>query len=288
MENTIIFPNLHIKLNPIYKSINVFGISIAFYGIVIVTGMILSTLIILREAKRKNIKEDLIIDIIMYSIVAGLIGARFYYVIFSWDYYKDHLLSIFNIREGGIAIYGGIIAGFIVGSIVCKIKNLPYLKTVDICILGLPLGQSIGRWGNFFNREAFGNYTNNLFAMQLPLSNIRSMSDVTREMLLHKKVIGGETFISVHPTFLYESIGTFLIFLILMYLRRKTKFDGELLLTYMFLYGVLRFFVEGLRTDQLLLFKTNIPVSQVVAVVMVTMSICIYIYKKYIINLLNC
>ncbi len=280
MKNAIIFPNLHIYLNPVYKKIDVFGFSIAYYGIVIAVGMLFATFFILREAKRRRIKEDSILDVIIYSIVIGLIGARIYYVAFSWDLYKDNLLNIFDIRGGGIAIYGGIIAGFITGFIITKIKKLPFLKVSDICIIGLPLGQAIGRWGNFFNREAFGKYYDGLFSMQIPISNVRSMTDVTKEMLSNAKVISKETFISVHPTFLYESIGNFLIFLFLMYLRKRIKFNGQLLLTYMVLYGILRFFVESLRTDQLLLWGTNIPVSKMLAGIIVVSSIILFIMLK--------
>jgi phosphatidylglycerol:prolipoprotein diacylglycerol transferase len=269
MENTIIFPNLHITLNNVGKSISVFGFEIAFYGIIIAIGMILGSSIIMKNAKRQGYKEDDFLDIIIWTLVFGVIGARAYYVIFSWDLYKNDLLSILNLRQGGLAIYGGVLAGMLTAFIVCRVKKIPFLKAADICILGLPVGQAIGRWGNFFNREAFGDYTNNLFAMQIPLSRVRTMDDVTQTMLDHVQTIGQTTFISVHPTFLYESLWSVGVFIFLFIMSRHLKFNGEAILLYLITYGAGRFWIEGLRTDQLILFNTGIPVSQLLAACMV-------------------
>lgn len=278
MNDTIIFPNLHITLNSVGRNVQIFNLNIAFYGIVIALGMMLGSLVILREAKRREMNEDNILDVIIFSLVFGIIGARLYYVIFSWDLYRENLLSIFNIREGGLAIYGGVIAGIVTALVVCRVKRISFLEVADVCILGLPLGQAIGRWGNFFNREAFGRYTDNLFAMQIPLNQVRSMDDVTKEMINHAEVIKHTTFISVHPTFLYESMWCIVVFVILMLLRNRTKFDGEQLLRYLFLYAFGRFFIEGLRTDQLLLWGTHIPVSKALAGVIVVLSGATYIF----------
>ncbi|MCR4782600.1 MAG: prolipoprotein diacylglyceryl transferase [Lachnospiraceae bacterium] len=272
MNNTIIFPNLHITLNNVGRSIDLFNFKIAFYGIVIAVGMLLGSYVIIRESRRREMNEDNILDVIIFSLIFGVIGARAYYVIFSWSLYRDDLLSIFNIREGGLAIYGGVIAGVITAVIVCRIKSLNFLKVADICILGLPLGQAIGRWGNFFNREAFGGYSDGLFRMQIPLNQVRSMDDVTKEMLNNSTVIKDTTFISVHPTFLYESLWCIGVFIILILLRNKIRFDGEQLLRYLLLYGLGRFWIEGLRTDQLFLWGTKIPVSQALAGVIVVLS----------------
>ena len=269
MENTIIFPNLHITLNNVGKSISVFGFEIAFYGIIIAVGMILGSSIIMKNAKRQGYKEDDFLDIIIWTLVFGVIGARAYYVIFSWDLYKNDLLSIFNLRQGGLAIYGGVLAGMLTAFIVCRVKKIPFLKAADICILGLPVGQAIGRWGNFFNREAFGDYTNNLFAMQIPLSRVRTMDDVTQTMLDHVTTIGQTTFISVHPTFLYESLWSVGVFIFLLIMSHHLKFNGEAILLYLITYGAGRFWIEGLRTDQLILFNTGIPVSQLLAACMI-------------------
>jgi len=277
MNDTIIFPNLHLTLNSVGRNVRILNLNIAFYGIVIALGMLLGSFVIMREAKRREMNEDNILDVIIFSLIFGIIGARMYYVIFSWNLYREDLLSIFNIREGGLAIYGGVIAGIITALIVCKVKQISFLKVADVCILGLPLGQAIGRWGNFFNREAFGKYTDNLFAMQIPLNQVRSMDDVTQEMLKHTEVIKHTTFISVHPTFLYESMWCIVVFAVLMLLRNRTKFDGEQLLRYLFLYALGRFFIEGLRTDQLILWETHIPVSKALAALIVICSVLIYV-----------
>lgn len=269
MNETIRFPHLHITLNHVGQSINFFGFSIAYYGIVIAIGMILGVMMILHEAKRTGQSEDSYLDISIWTIIFAVIGARIYYVVFAWDLYKDNLLSIFNIRQGGLAIYGGVLAGILTAFIITRIKKMNFLLVADTCIIGLPIGQLLGRWGNFFNREAFGQYTDSLFAMQLPLSAVRQENAVTEEMLAHAKEIGGETWIQVHPTFLYESIWCLGVFLLLFFLRKHVKFHGQQFLTYLVSYGAGRFWIERLRTDQLLIAGTRIPVSMVVAAVMV-------------------
>ena len=178
--------------------------------------MLFGVAFILSEAKRVGFDEDAFLDICIFTIVFGVIGARAYYVIFSWDSYKDNLLSIFNIRQGGLAIYGGILAGILCVYIMSKKKKYAFLAVMDVAIFGVIIGQIFGRWGNFFNREAFGQYTDNLFAMQLPIDAIRSQADVTSEMLQHLEIIDGVTYISVHPTFLYESVWNLALFIFLL------------------------------------------------------------------------
>ena len=273
MNETIIFPNLHITLENVGKTFTVFGIDIAYYGLIIAIGMLLGVALILHEAKRCGKNEDDYLDLCIYTIIFAVIGARLYYVILSWDLYRDNLLNIFNIRQGGLAIYGGVIAGIITGYIVCRIKKMRFLETADMVVLGLLVGQILGRWGNFFNREAFGQYTDGLFAMQLPLNAIRSMDDVTTEMLNHVELIGGDRFISVTPTFLYESLWNLALLCILLLLRKRKQFDGQIFFLYLLGYGIGRFWIEGMRTDQLLLWNTNIPVSQALAALLVIASL---------------
>lgn len=273
MNQTIIFPNLHIELHHVGKSISVFGFEIAFYGIIIALGMLLAVTWILHEVKRTHQKEDDYLDLCIWTIIFSVIGARLYYVIFSWDLYRDDLLGIFRLREGGLAIYGGIIAGVIIGFVIAKKKKIPFLKMADTVIPGLLIGQIMGRWGNFFNREAFGGYSDGLFAMQLPMSEIRSMSDVTEEMLSHIVLVQGEPFISVHPTFLYESLWNLALFALLLWYRKRKKKDGEVFFLYLLGYGLGRFWIEGLRTDQLLLWNTQVAISQIVAVVLIVISV---------------
>lgn len=279
MTRSIDFPNLGIHLKNVGQSINVFGLEIAFYGIIIGLGVMAGILMAVREAKRTGQNPEIYYDLAIYAVVFSVIGARLYYVIFSWDQYKDNLLSIINIREGGLAIYGAVIAAVTTVGVYCKVKKLSFWKMVDTAVLGLILGQIIGRWGNFFNREAFGEYTDNLLAMRLPLDAVRS-SDVTELMREHIEMIDGVSFIQVHPTFLYESLWNLGVLTLLLWFRKYKKFEGEVFLMYLFGYGVGRFWVESLRTDQLLIPGTGIAVSQVLAAVLVVVSTGIIIWKR--------
>lgn len=271
MTTSISFPNLGIYLENVGKSIELFGLEIAFYGIIIGCGVMAGIVMAAMEAKRTGQNPDTYYDLALYAVVLSVIGARIYYVIFSWDQYKHDLLSIFNIRQGGLAIYGGVIAAVITVFVYGRVKKISFAKLADTAVLGLILGQIIGRWGNFFNREAFGEYTNNLFAMRLPLDAVRS-SDVTELMMEHVEMLEGTAYIQVHPTFLYESLWNLGVLLFLLWWRKHKKFEGEVFLLYLFGYGVGRFWIEGLRTDQLLIPGVGLPVSQVLAAVLVVVS----------------
>ena len=205
MSTAVNFPHLGIYLDHVGKSISVFGFEIAYYGIIMGTSILLGLYLAEREAKRTGQDPDTYTDLVIYAIIFSIICARIYYVIFSWDNYKDDLLSIFNLRQGGIAIYGAIIGAVSTVYVYSRVKKLSFLKMVDTACIGLVAGQILGRWGNFFNREAFGGYTDGLFAMQLPVSAVRT-HEITEEMWAHVQVIGGEQFIQMHPTFLYESM----------------------------------------------------------------------------------
>ncbi len=272
MTDTIIFPNLHITLDHVGKTFTVFGFEIAYYGLIIAIGMVLAVALILKEAKRCGFSEEDWLDVCIVVIIFAVIGARLYYVAFSWDLYKDDLWSILNIRQGGLAIYGGVIGGILAGLVMAKIKKINFLEGADIAVLGLLVGQILGRWGNFFNREAFGQYNDGLFAMLLPMDAIRSMDDVTSEMLANVQLIDGVRYISVTPTFLYESLWNLGLLLILFAIRKKKLFHGQQFFLYLFGYGVGRFWIESLRTDQLILWNTNIAVSQALAAVLVVFS----------------
>lgn len=195
---------------------------------------------------------------------AGILGARIYYVIFAWDYYKDDLLSIFNIRQGGLAIYGGIIGACIAVVIYSRKKKQNFSLLMDTASMSIVFGQIMGRWGNFFKREAFGDYTNNLFAMQLPVSAVRA-NEITQKMWDHVVTVNGVEYIQVHPTFLYESLWNVGVLLFLFWFRKRKKFNGEVFLMYLIGYGLGRIWIEGLRTDQLLLPVVGLPVSQLLS-----------------------
>ena len=188
-------------------------------------------------------------------------------MVFSWDNYKNDLLSIFNLRQGGLAIYGGIIGAFLTVYFFTKKRKLSYTKMLDTACVGLVAGQIIGRWGNFFNREAFGDYCDGLFAMQLPVSAVRK-GEITQKMWDNLQTIGGIDFIQVHPTFLYEGLWNLGVLLFLYWYRDRKKFQGELVLWYLTLYGAGRFWIEALRTDQLLIPGIGFPVSQLLGAVL--------------------
>lgn len=279
MDMEINFPNLGIYLDHVGKNISIFGFSIAYYGIVIITGMMIAIWIAQREAKRTGQNPEQYLDLAMIGIAAGILGARIYYVIFAWDYYKDDLLSIFNIRQGGLAIYGGIIGACIAVVIYSRKKKQNFSLLMDTASMSIVFGQIMGRWGNFFNREAFGDYTNNLFAMQLPVSAVRA-NEITQKMWDHVVTVNGVEYIQVHPTFLYESLWNVGVLLFLFWFRKRKKFNGEVFLMYLIGYGLGRIWIEGLRTDQLLLPVVGLPVSQLLSGCLVVGCTILVVWKR--------
>ena len=279
MDMEINFPNLGIYLDHVGKNISIFGFSIAYYGIVIVTGMMIAIWIAQREAKRTGQNPEQYLDLAMIGIAAGILGARIYYVIFAWDYYKDDLLSIFNIRQGGLATYGGIIGACIAVVIYSRKKKQNFSLLMDTASMSIVFGQIMGRWGNFFNREAFGDYTNNLFAMQLPVSAVRA-NEITQKMWDHVVTVNGVEYIQVHPTFLYESLWNVGVLLFLFWFRKRKKFNGEVFLMYLIGYGLGRIWIEGLRTDQLLLPVVGLPVSQLLSGCLVVGCTILVVWKR--------
>lgn len=268
--NDISFPNLGIYLENVPKTFSVFGFPIAFYGLIIGIGILLGLLVATREAKKTGQDPDIYWDFSIYAILFSIVGARIYYVVFTWDTYKGNLLSVFNIRGGGLAIYGGVIAAFITLAVFAKVKKKNAFQMADTCILGLLVGQIIGRFGNFMNREAFGDYTNGLLAMRLPLDAVRQ-SEITEKIASH--ITEGVNYIQVHPTFLYESLWNLMILVLILIYRKHKKFQGEMCLCYLGGYGIGRFWIEGLRTDQLWIPGTTIAVSQVLAILLVVFAV---------------
>ena len=280
MNMQINFPNLGIFLENVGKNFSVFGFEVAVYGCTMATGILVGYLLAAKEAKRTGQNPDDYLDMLLYAVFFGLMGARIYYVAFKWDYYGQNLMQIFNLRQGGIAIYGAIIGAFTTVYFFAKKRKLSWLQMLDTACPGLAAGQVIGRWGNFFNREAFGDYTDGLFAMQLPVSAVRS-GEITEKMWEHMEVINGIQFIQVHPTFLYEGLWNLGVILFLYWYRDRKKFMGERVLWYVVLYGIGRFWIESLRTDQLLIPGIGFPISQLLgAVLAVGGSIMIYLGRR--------
>lgn len=232
----------------------IFGIDVMWYGVLIATGMLIGIALAIREAKRVGISEDDVLNIAIIAIPVAIICARLYYVIFSWDYYSQNPGEIFNIRGGGLAIHGGLIGGILTGFIYAKVKKLDFFKTADAVMVGMPLAQAIGRWGNFINGEAHGGPTS------LPWGIM----------------VDG---VKVHPTFLYESIWDFGIFLFIMfYMRKKKTYEGEVIVSYITLYSIGRFFIEGLRTDSLMF--GPIRMAQFVSLVGIVGGLILHFYLK--------
>lgn len=255
------FPHLGIGIEHLKNSISIFGFRIAYYGIIIGIGMLMGVLVAGFDYKRRGQNVDDIEDLALYGIIFSILGARAYYVIFEWSYYSQHLGEILNLRQGGLAIYGGILTGIFCCILFCHRRKIPFFSMADSAVLGLLTGQSIGRWGNFFNAEAFGRYTDSFLAMRLKES-IVNPNMLNENVLNHAIRIGGENFIQVHPTFFYESVWNLCTLIFLLITGPKKKFTGQIFLEYILFYGIGRFWIEGLRTDSLLLWGTNIAVSQ--------------------------
>ncbi|MBO5484283.1 MAG: prolipoprotein diacylglyceryl transferase [Lachnospiraceae bacterium] len=278
MGADIRFPHLGIEIENMGKGITIGGFTIAFYGMIIAFGMIMGYLTAVIQAKRTGQDKDIYLDLALWDIVFAIIGARLYYVIFSWEYYKDNLIQILNIRGGGLAIYGGVIAGVITTFLFAKVRKLSFWQLADTACAGLLVGQIIGRWGNFFNREAFGGYTDTLFAMQIRKDDV-STYNLTHEVAKHLVNVDGVEYIQVHPTFFYESIWNLAVLVLILLYTKHRKYDGQLFMIYLLGYGMGRVWIEGLRTDQLLFFGTNVAVSQVLSGILIIVSLAVLIYN---------
>ena len=273
----IAFPNLGIYLRNVPKTIMVGSFGIALYGIMIAAAMLCGISIAAYMGKKEGQDPDLYWDSFPWIVISSIVGARIYYVIFMWDFYKDNLVEIFNLRGGGLAIYGGIILAVTTIYIYCRLRKADPFLFLDRVAFGLVIGQVIGRWGNFFNREVFGEYTDSLLAMRLPVSMVRE-SDISPLIRQHMKA--GTNYIQVHPTFLYEGMWNLMVFLILLLYRRKKKFNGELFLVYLAGYGIGRAIIEHIRTDQLYIPGTKTPVSMVLGLVIAGVSVILILVGR--------
>ena len=270
------FPNIGFYIPHRPKGITIGGFTIAFYGMIIAAGMLSGLWLACHQAQRTGQKKEVYTDFAIYAIIFSLIGARLYYVVFSWENYKDDLLQIFNTRGGGMAIYGAVIAAVLTAIIYCKVKKYNFFLLADTAVGGLVLGQIIGRYGNFFNREAFGEYTNSLFAMRLRVDQVNP-ANITELMKSHMTTVDGVQYIQVHPTFLYESLWNILVLVLILVFTTKKKFNGEIFLLYLVGYALGRVWIEGLRTDQLQIGSTGIAVSQVLSGAIVIVGVVVWI-----------
>ena len=257
----ISFPSLGIDIDPV-RQFSIGPLSIHMYGIIIACGLVLATVYCMRRANRFGLTEDHVLDGVLYVTPFALLCARAYYCAFSWELYADNPISVLYIWQGGIAIYGGVLGAIAGVFVFCRVKKISLGATLDLVLLGFLIGQSIGRWGNFFNREAFGAETDTWLRMGL-------FDTVTGTVTYH------------HPTFLYESLWNALGFGILHFLSKKREYDGQIALGYAVWYGLGRTFIEGLRTDSLYIPNTTIRVSQALAAVSFLVAAAALVYFMF-------
>lgn len=246
-------------------AVHIGSIEIHWYGVIIAFGALLGLILAVRESRKRGFPKDTIVDFILFAVPIAIIFARAFYVTFEWDYYSKHPGEIIAIWHGGIAIYGALIGGGLTAVIFCKVRNLSFWKFTDIVAPSVILGQAIGRWGNFVNQEAHGHTVSRSFLESLHLPN----------WIIDQMYINGAYYA---PTFLYESVWDFFVFVILILLRRANLVRGEIFLSYVILYGIGRFYVEGLRTDSL--YMSDLRISQVIPVIVIILSIIVWIYRR--------
>ena len=285
--SVISFPALGISLNP-PRGFSVGPLYIHFYGLIIACGLMLAVYYACKRSRQAGLDEDTLLDGVLWVTPFTILCARAYYCAFSWSLYKNNPISVLYIWEGGLAIYGGVLGAAIGVALFCKIKKCSLPALLDLVSLGFLIGQSMGCWGNFFNREAFGDYTNSLFAMAIPtdyyvgkgtLTGMINSGIITSEMANHMQVYDGMQWITVHPTFLYESVWNLILLIVIFIYRKHKKFDGEIFLMYLWGYGLGRVWIEGLRSDSLMLPFFNMKVSQMIAAICV-LACSVLIVKK--------
>lgn len=264
------FPGLGLDFQLRRWAFEVLGLPIYWYGIIIALAFLAAVLLGLRSCRKYDIEPDNVLDMVLFAAPAAIIGARLYFVIFSWDQYKNNLIDILKIRDGGLAIYGGVIAAVLVAWIYGRVKKMSFLNIMDFAAPYIVLGQGIGRWGNFVNQEAFGTAT------QLPW---RMNGDIPDKYLSGLANTLDPAKWGVHPTFLYESLWDLAVFFFLLwYRKKKKKLSGEVLFLYLVFYGIGRFVIEGLRTDSLYL--GSLRVSQLLSALLVLVFAALFIYRR--------
>ena len=253
------FPGLGISINVSPVAISIGSFNIYWYGLLIAGAMLLCGFLAIKQCKKNNFPDSLVYDVLLCGIPSAIVGARLYYVACEWGYYSQDLRRIFDTRSGGLAVYGGVIGAFLGVFIMCRIRKIPFMSIADYCVVYIPLGQAIGRWGNFFNQEAFGTTTTLPWGM--------TSSTVENYLASHCPTLVST--MPVHPTFLYESIADLAIFFLLLYVRKHSKTAFETSCVYFATYGAVRFLIEGLRTDSLYIGSTGIRTSQALSLVLV-------------------
>ena len=276
--NEIQFPKLGwtFRIDP--TAFKIGSLEVQWYGLIITLGLILAFIYCFPKMKRFGLDSDRTIDAVLGGVIGGLVGARLYYVAFNWSEYKGDLKSIFNTREGGLAIYGGIIGALAVGLLICKIRKVKMLPMLDITCLGFLIGQGVGRWGNFVNQEAFGGKTDSFLGMtggRIQEYIFENSASLGGSLTAEGSGIMNLELYPVHPCFLYESVWCLLGFVLLAFWSKRRKYDGQLLLMYMAWYGAERFFVEGLRSDSL--YIGSIRVSQALSALIFVVSVILQI-----------
>ncbi|MDE6657181.1 MAG: prolipoprotein diacylglyceryl transferase, partial [Oscillospiraceae bacterium] len=263
----IVFPRLGFEFHINPTAFRIFGLEIQWYGIIIAIGLLLALFFCMRQFKKVGLDSASCLDVVTVGCIGGIVGARTYYVVFNWSEYAGDLKSILNVRQGGLAIYGGVIGALIIGAFACKICKVKILPMLDVCGVGFLLGQAIGRWGNFTNQEAFGCNTGCIFGMSGGMIQNWITRNYNSEIL--------DPNYMVHPCFFYESVWCLIGFFVLAYvLNHYRKFDGQIALLYIGWYGLGRFFIEGLRTDSLTIGEAGtLRVSQILAFVCVIFSV---------------
>ncbi|MDD7220292.1 MAG: prolipoprotein diacylglyceryl transferase, partial [Clostridia bacterium] len=279
MEMSVRFPNLHLVLEYLPRSFCIFGMEFTLYGVLIAVGTLLGMGLVLLEVRRSGQDQNKYLCLILVSLIFAVFGSRLSYVVLSWKMYRSAPMEIFHMREGGYMFYGGLLAGILAVWVLCRFLHLSFWQIADTVCPGILLGQAVGRWGDFFNRESFGEYTDSLFAMQIPVSMVRS-AEVSGTMRDNMMTIKGISYIQVHPVFLYESLWCFLLLFILLGLLRKKKFHGEIFMLYLSGYGLGRFFFEWLRTDKMLIPGTGIDISLVISAALVIIFVPAVIIQR--------
>ncbi len=273
------FVNLGIRITDLQKSFSIGDFSIAYYGLILGSGVLFGLLVATIMAKKNGENPEIYLDLAIYGTIFGIICARTYYVAFSWDYYRNNLPEIFNLRGGGIAMYGSAIGAVLTVVVYSRIKKLNFGQLCDTASCGLITGQIVGRWGNFVNCEAFGGYTDNLLAMRLNVDKVHSYM-ISQELADKMITVDGVNYIQVHPTFLYESLWNLGVLIIMILFTKHKKWNGEVFCLYLIGYGIGRFWIESLRTDQLQIGDTGIAISQVVALVTAAVGAFLIVYNR--------